>query len=395
MASAAAPVARSRIPPPERPAPVDATHVVDITLFFTPTSGGVRRYLLAKHDWCRRSGRLDHTLVVPGPHTGGLRGEVVSVRGPRLPFGGGYRVPVRMAEVAATLARLEPDLVEAGDPFQLAWQSRRVARSRHIPAVAFCHSNLVALASSRFGSAGGRAASAYLRNVYSGFDLVLAPSQHVAGVLDEAGVQDVMVQPLGVDLDVMNPALRRPDLRRTLGIAEGAKLLVFAGRTSAEKRVCDLLEAAAWLGPRFHLLLVGDTRAAWRRDNVTTLAYRRDPADLATILASCDAFVHAGDQETFGLVALEAMACGLPVIAARAGSFVELVDDTVGGTFRPHDPMDLVRAVGDLFERDQGAVGAAARRRAQRYAWDHVFSQLASRYARLLGHSPALARIEA
>ncbi len=127
---------------------------------------------------------------------------------------------------------------------------------------------------------------------------------------------------------------------------------------------------------------------------MTLLEYQHDQHQLARILASSDAFVHAGDQETFGLIVLEAMACGLPAVAVRAGALEELVDSSVGETFRPRDPRDLALAVDRLFERDRTAIGRAARRRAEAHSWDAAFTQLIGRYWRLMAASGLDAQVE-
>jgi alpha-1,6-mannosyltransferase len=297
-----------------------------------------------------------------------------------------------MRTLREQLDRLTPDLLEVGDPYHVAWLALRSARDRGVPAVAFCHSDLIALAGTLLGTRARGAAARYLARLYAGFDLVLAPSASVAEHLASAGIGNVEIQPLGVDLETLSPRAREPAIRHSLGIPRTARLLVYAGRMSSEKRIRDLLTAAELLGPSYHLLLVGCSRVSRRGGNVTTLEYQRNHQELARILASCDAFVHAGDQETFGLVALEAMACGLPVVAARAGALVELVDETVGATFRPRHPADLAHEVQALFQRDRVALGRAARQRAEAHSWDAAFTQLLGRYARLMSLPGAATR---
>jgi alpha-1,6-mannosyltransferase len=359
-------------------------HVVDVTLLFAPTSGGVRRYLLAKHEWLSRYSRLKHTVLVPGPRDAGLPHGIVSFGSPALPFGQGYRVPLRMHAFHETLARLRPDLIEVGDPYHLARPSLEVAHERGIPAVAFCHSDVATLARSLLGRRAGRAAGRYLADLYARFDLVLAPSHVVAERLHGIGVRNVEVQTLGVDIATFHPGARDPELRGMLGIPREARLLVFAGRLSPEKHVGDLIAALRLLGPRYHLLLIGSDRFGTRAPDVTALPYQQDDRQLARLLASCDVFVHAGDQETFGLVVLEAMACGLSVVAARAGALPELVDENVGATFEPRVAEDLAGKVTGLFERDRAAVGRAARARAEAHGWDVAFTRLLGRYSKLM-----------
>lgn len=367
-------------------------HLVDVTLLFAPTSGGVRRYLLAKHEWLTRCSRLRHTVLVPGARDDGLPHGIVTFGSPALPFGQGYRVPLRMRSFHETLARLRPDLIEIGDPYHLARPSLRVAQERRVPTVAFCHSDVATLASSLLGRWAGRAARRHLADLYARFDLVLAPSQTVAKRLRGIGVHNVEVQTLGVDIATFHPGVRDPELRAMLRIPREARLLVFAGRLSPEKHVGDLVAALRLLGPRYHLLLIGGGRCGSRAPNVTALHYQQDDRQLARLLASCDVFVHAGDQETFGLVVLEAMACGMPVVAARAGALPELVDDSVGATFEPRVAEDLAQKVRAQFERDRAAVGRDARARAEAHGWDIAFTQLLGRYSRLMGQPAMLKR---
>jgi alpha-1,6-mannosyltransferase len=367
-------------------------HLVDVTLLFAPTSGGVRRYLLAKHEWLTRHSRLRHTVLVPGPRDDGLPYDITRFASPVIPFGPGYRVPLRMRAFRNQLARLAPDLLEVGDPYHLAQQSLRVAHERRIPAIAFCHSDVGTLADSFLGGWAGRAVRRYLADLYSRFDLVLAPSNAVAERLRGIGVRNVEVQSLGVDVATFHPGARDPELRAILGIPREARLLVFAGRMSPEKHAGDLVTATRLLGERYHLLLIGGGRFTPRAANVTVLGYQQDNRQLARLLASCDAFVHAGDQETFGLVVLEAMACGLPVIAARAGALPELVDERAGATFEPRVPEDLARTVRRLFERDRAAVVRAARTHAESHGWDAAFMRLLGRYTRLMAGQATLAR---
>ena len=127
-----------------------------------------------------------------------------------------------------------------------------------------------------------------------------------------------------------------------------------------------LLHAFARLGPQYHLVLIGGDREARPNANVSMLPYRRDSLELAQNgSAFADVLVHAGTKETFGLVILEAMACGRPVVAARAGAIPGFVDSSVGVLAEPNSGASMAEAIAALFERDVEALGAAARARAQ------------------------------
>ncbi|HVS77101.1 MAG TPA: glycosyltransferase, partial [Steroidobacteraceae bacterium] len=144
--------------------------------------------------------------------------------------------------------------------------------------------------------------------------------------------------------------------------------------------------AFARLGSPYHLLLIGGAREAQRAANVTMLPYRRDSIELAEWLASADALVHAGTKETFGLVILEAMACGRPVVAARAGAIPEFVDEAVGMLAEPGSGKGMAEAIAGLYQRDIEAVGARARERVlRRFTWNRAFQGQMATYNALLG----------
>jgi alpha-1,6-mannosyltransferase len=359
-------------------------HLVDTTVFFSPTSGGVRRYLTAKHAWLAAQEPWTHSLLVPGTVTQLDRGGISTIAGTIVPGTFNYRLPLTPGLWSQMLEELEPDLIEVGDAFHPAWCAFRVAQRRQIPAVAFFHSHLPRLVGSRCGSILGKGAAHYLRWIYERFNVVLAPSRVMCDYLRSLGLARVALQPLGVDADVFHPSRRREDLRRELGLSEDTRLLIYAGRFSEEKNIPLLHQAFADLGPRYHLLLIGGGEYRQPASNITVWPYRRDSVELATALASADALVHAGTDETFGLVALEAMACGRPVVCIRAGALPELVDDSVGVTAARADSAVFASAVRDLYDRDVNELGQAARSRVlARHTWEKALQQQLVTYAGL------------
>jgi alpha-1,6-mannosyltransferase len=362
--------------------------LVDTTVFFSPTSGGVRRYLTAKHAWLAAHSAHRHSLLVPGSRTQLQPGDISTIAGLKLPFTFNYRLPLSANTWTRMLFALAPDLIEVGDVFHPAWCAARVARSRDIPLVAFCHSHLARLLSRRFGSSVERAVRRYMRHVYAQCDLVLAPSRIMCAYLATLGVARTVYQPLGVDTEVFSPARRVLDLRRMLELPDETRLLVFAGRFSQEKNLGVLRAAMAQLGKPYHLLLIGGGRAARPSHNVSVRPYRRDSVELAQWLASADALVHAGSSETFGLVIIEAMACGRPVVGVRAGAVPELVDERVGELAEPESAASMAAAIRRLYERDLEALGASARERAlQGFTWSHVLQLQLASYASVFGWS--------
>lgn len=364
-------------------------HLVDTTLFYSPTSGGVRRYLNAKHAWLKGRGTWEHTLLVPGDSSHLERGGVSTIAGIHVPGTFNYRLPLNPLRWTRMLEELEPDLVEAGDAFHPAWCATGLGSRRPIPIVAFFHSHLPRLVASRCGPLLGRGARRYLRMIYERFDLVFAPSRVMVEYLRELGLSRVALQVLGVDAGIFSPRRRENGLREDLGLPPDTRLLVYAGRFSGEKNIPVLIDAMQRLGRPYHLLLIGGDGHGRPAANVTALPYRRESTQLAAALASADAFVHAGTFETFGLVVLEAMACGRPVIGVNAGAIAELVDSEVGMLAREATGAVFAQAISDLYDRDLVALGRAARARVlAKFTWQRAFQQQLAAYSALAGVSP-------
>ena len=380
-------------------------HVVDATLFYSPTSGGVKRYLLAKHQWMREHTGWRHSIVVPGENRAHVPGDISTVAGRLVPGAFNYRLPLNPLRWSRAIDALEPDLIEIGDAFHPAWAAASVAHRRGIPLIAFYHSNFPQLAGRRLGRAVQRFIEWYVKLTYERCEQVLAPSRYMCDYLHSIGVTRATCQPLGVDVDTFRPERGHRNLAAEFNLPPDTRMLVFAGRFSKEKNIPVLVEAARRLGAPYHLLLIGGDQSG-REGNVTRIPYCRDNHTLASYIASADTFVHAGTHETFGLVVLEAMACGRPIVAMRAGALPELVDPAAGYLADPHeDPAvaaaNLADAIAGVFERDHHAMGAAARRHVlANYSWSRALQSLMARYQvavsarRLPVLADGLARVE-
>ena len=240
-----------------------------------------------------------------------------------LPGSGGYRLPLRRAAIARVLAGLAPDLIEAGDPYRVAWGARDAAQTLGVPA-----RRLLPLEHRRDGAARRRTP---LRRARGARGRALctpclrrlrprprAEPQH-GGAPRRWGVERVACQPLGVDTTIFRPEARDRPWRERHGWPDGRALLVYAGRFAPEKHLDVLADAVRRLGAPYVLLAVGAGPAPPPRgERVVVLPFVASTRELATLLASADAFVHAGDQETFGLSVLEAMACGTPAVLRDA-----------------------------------------------------------------------------
>ncbi len=357
-------------------------HLVDVTMFWSGESGGVQRYLRAKNAHLAHHPSIRHTIVVPGR----LTADPPQVPGIPLPFSAGYRLPRNRAAVQRVLRTLRPDVIEAGDPYQFAWAALRTGDELGVPVTAFYHSDLPELAARAFGEYGRRAASSYVKRLYRRFNLVFAPSRHVAQGLADLGIDRIALQPLGVDTQLFHPAKRDSAWRAAHGIAADATMLLYVGRYAAEKNLAVLTEAVSRLGHPYVLVTVGSGPHVPIGPRVIALPYEADMTSLAQAYASADAFVHAGDQETFGLAVLEALASGVPVIGCSRGGVAELVDEEVGATVARCAAAEFVSAIEAVCRRDRAVLSAAARERAMGYDWQSVLQSLDARYLALGEH---------
>ncbi|MFO1341004.1 MAG: glycosyltransferase, partial [Burkholderiaceae bacterium] len=240
------------------------------------------------------------------------------------------------------------------------------------------------------------AARAYGRAVYGPFDSVVAPSQAMCRHLEHWGLRHVSCQPLGVDTAVFHPGCASRPWRTRMGWSDRTRLLVFAGRFAPEKHLDVLAAAVDRLGPPYALLAIGAGPAPPRGDRVRCLPFIAAEPGLAVALASADAFVHAGDQETFGLSALEALACGTPVVLRDSEGLADWVDERVGVGVPSGGAGAFAEAVAALFDDRRQPLPQrrlAARQRALAHDWAQVFPQMLARYRRLL-HGAAAAGFE-
>ncbi|MFF4717180.1 glycosyltransferase [Streptomyces eurythermus] len=354
--------------------------IVRLANFVTPASGGLRTalrelgkgYLAAGHE---------PVLIVPGErHTDRdtEQGRVVTLPGPPLPGTGGYRVLADRRRVAALLTELAPDRLEVSDRTTLRWTGRWARRAR-VPAVMVSHETADGvlrtwglpepLARRAADSLNTRTAHVYSRVVCTtGF----AEREFV-----RVGARNVVRAPLGVDLMERRPALRDPGLRARHARVDET-LLVMVSRLSVEKRpgmALDALEALLRRGRRAVLVVAGDgpLRARLERHArarglpVTFLGHVSDRAALGALQASADVCLAPGPAETFGLAALEAMACGTPVVASARSALPEVIGSA--GATAAGGPETFADAVELLLARAEPGRREAARARAECFGW--------------------------
>lgn len=380
--------------------------ICDLTQFYSPFSGGVKRYVGEKVRFLRENTDDEHILIIPGEHdecTGDQRARVYTIQSPLISRTSRYRILLRLEAIERVLEKERPDLIESGDPYQVAWKAVHSGAALGIPVIGFYHSHFPeAYIRTVRKFLGGTVTEAfmdfarrYVRNLYNRFERTIVPSPALGDVLAEWGVQSQKLfhSDLGVDTTYFHP---KPDagedVRGEFKIRNDATLLTYVGRLAQEKNTHTLFQAFDLVvngSGKFHLLVVGEglqreelnDLMERHRAQVTHLPYCGDPHALASLYRATDLFVHPGVQETFGLVTLEAQACGTPVVGIH-GSYMDRIihnDQTLWA--RENSAEALAEAIVQTTRAGLKTDPQILHNRvAAQYSWRQVFTRLFDLY---------------
>ncbi len=396
--------------------------ICDVTQFYSPVSGGVKRYISEKRQHVLQHTLDEHHLIIPGAETRYERDgrlHLHTIRSPRLDFfsryPSRYRLILNTRLVLDLLDDIRPDVIESGDPYHLAWTALRAGSQMHAPVFGFYHSHFpdaYLRTALKYGGSWMRDAvlnyaEDYIVKLYSLFAVTLVPSEHLRQLLHRWGVTNTVTLNLGVDTKAFRPVQKDDTLRERLDLPRDRRILLYVGRLSPEKNIEMLLAAFEELNARhpntYHLVIVGDgplrrmlPATRHRTGALTWRSYIQDNAKLADYYHAADLFIHPGVCETFGLVVLEAQACGLPCVGVR-GSFMDA--NIMVGLDRwaaRNDPREIADAVERYNGVDLPALGAEASRLVHaRFSWDKVFTRQWSLYTHACIHgAEALHTIE-
>ncbi len=382
--------------------------VVDVNENYSPTGGGVRTYLDRKMGIMADMG---HELIVvaPGDRTwieerpGG--GSIYWLKSPSLIVDRNYRIFVDEVGVWQALDALKPDIVENSSPHMSAWS---VARWQgDALKVFFAHNDHVGAYPQRWldGIASREQVehafgwyTRYMKRFLGRYDAFVTNGPELAHRYRRRGLHVDAAMPLGIDVGDFSPDLRDEKLRAALlaqcGLPPSGHLLLGLGRHHPEKRwplVLDAVEAAGADIP-VGLIMIGDgfqrprleARAAGS-PHIRMFRPVYDRRRLSRIMASCDALIHGADSEPFGLVAVEAVASGLPLIVPDQGGASLIAEPPFAETYRARDARSAAEAIWRMFAREPAILRAAARHAAGkvRTDFDHT-AELMAYYSGLL-----------
>ena len=306
----------------------------------------------------------------------------------------------RASHLASVIAGFRPDLVHCETEFGIGRAGKTAAERAGIPVVSSYHTNFAGYTEA-YGARWLRSTVAwYISRFHRGSRRVYTPSSVAREDLLRLGVRDVEVWGRGVDTELFHPGRRSEAMRAAFGMGSRYTFL-YVGRLAAEKRVTQVVDAfrlASEMIPRgvIHLVIAGaGPREAELRQaappDVTFLGVLDRRSRLPDLYANCDAFVFASVTETLGLVVLEAMASGLPVIAVPEGGVRDhLRDGRNGIACRAGDVSGMALAMVRIATEWglSRRLARGARQTAEPLSWDREIERLGRSYREVVSLTP-------
>jgi len=322
-------------------------------------------------------------------------GTLVSVPSVSIPGRAEYRVARGLPEsLKRDIRSFDPDIVHLSAPDPLGHSAKKFGRALGVPVVASVHTRFETYFE-YYGLGWARpVGEALLRRFYAGLDEVFVTSAGFGDVLREQRLIDhSAVWSRGVDKVRFHPSKRSLDFRRGLGIGDDEPVIAFVGRLVLEKGLDTVAAAVAMLEARgvpHRLLIVGEGPARDRFAGQVPQAIFTGALSgeaLPTAYASAEVLLNPSTTETFGNINLEAMASGIPIVAAVATGSNCLIEDGVNGRLVPAGDIAGFADALALYLGDPGARAAAGRAglaEAQAYDWDLINGAVLARYREIL-----------
>lgn len=360
---------------------------------FLPKVDGIVTRLRHTVEHLQRNG--DQVLIFSPDY--GLReykgARVYGVSGMPLPWYPELKMAFPRPAIGHELEQFQPDIIHVVNPAILGLGGIYYAKAMQVPLVASYHTHLPQyLHHYGWGMLEGFLWE-LLKSAHNQAELNLCTSTAMVQELTNHGIERVDLWQRGVDTETFHPSLASEEMRSRLSQGHPkSPLLLYIGRLGAEKeieRIKPVLEAI----PDARLALVGDgpNRLALEQHfagTPTNFVGYLGGKELASAYASADAFIFPSRTETLGLVLLEAMAAGCPVVAARSGGIPDIVTDGANGyLFAPTDEQGAIAATVRLLshQNERESLRQNARREAERWGWAAATRQLQNYYKAVIG----------
>jgi glycosyltransferase involved in cell wall biosynthesis len=322
-------------------------------------------------------------------------GDLVHVPALAIPGRSEYRFAMMLSpRVKKDIRAFRPNVFHVASPDIAGHRAVTLAHHLNLPVVASVHTRFETYPR-YYGLAFLEPVMlAILRRFYRRCDAIFAPSESMAQLLREQRMNyHVGIWTRGIDREIFQPGRRDLAWRRELGIADDMPVIGFVGRLVMEKGLdvfSDSVDLLAERGVRHTVLVVGDGPArTWfeRRLPNAVFAGFQGGDDLGRAVASMDILFNPSVTETFGNVTLEAMAAGLPVVAAIATGSQSLVTDGVSGRLVRAGAIHAFADALALYCQDEAvrkSAGIAGEAASRAYGWDRVNQALVEGYLRVI-----------
>jgi len=323
--------------------------------------------------------------------------KVVGVPAMPLPLYPELKLGLPGPAVSDALDDFQPDLVHVVNPAVLGLGGIWLAKTNNIPLIASYHTHLPKYLEHYGMGMLEPLLWELLKAAHNQAVLNLCTSTAMVKELSEKGIQHTALWQRGVDTETFRPELRKDEMRRRLlgKFNDEGALLIYVGRLSAEKQI-ERIKPVLQALPHARLALVGDGPHRQQlektfENTATNFVGYLSGEELASAYASGDAFLFPSSTETLGLVLLEAMAAGCPVIGANRGGIPDIINDGVNGCMFDPDGKNkgsesLIQATQRLLSNDleHQSMRKAAREEAEKWGWASATEQLRSYYRQIL-----------
>ncbi|WP_430445281.1 glycosyltransferase family 4 protein [Sphingorhabdus contaminans] len=329
-------------------------------------------------------------------------GDLVSVPSMAIPNRPEYRIPLSLSsKVKRDLAQFAPNVIHISSPDRVARQAAKWARKRNLPVLCSVHTRFETYFRYYNMSFAEPLVEAWLRRLYRKCDALVAPSESFAQVLREQRMNyDIDIWSRGVDREIFNPQRRDLEWRRSQGLSDELPVIGFLGRLVMEKGLDVFSDTIDLLNRRqvaHQVMVIGEGPArGWFESRLPHARFVgfQGGADLGRAVAAMDVLFNPSVTETFGNVTLEAMACGLPVVAAKATGSQSLVEDKMSGRLILPGAINQFADVLQIYCTDQELRlkhGSVGEQRSLEYSWDAINRTVADTYVRLIRQRAARA----
>ncbi len=364
---------------------------------FLPKVDGIVTRLTKTIEYLIKNG--DEVIVFcpegcPENHKGA---KIVGVAAMPLPLYPELKLGLPGPSVSDALEEFKPDLIHVVNPAVLGLGGIWLAKTNNIPLIASYHTHLPKYLEYYGMGMLEPLLWELLKAAHNQALLNLCTSTAMVEELENKGIRRTALWQRGVDTDSFKPEFRKETMRKKLlgKYQDTGSLLIYVGRLSAEKQI-ERIKPVLEKIPDATLALVGDGPYRSQLEKIfentkTNFVGYLAGEELASAYASGDIFLFPSSTETLGLVLLEAMAAGCPVIGANKGGIPDIINDGINGCLYDPDQEDqgessLIEAIEKILKNNKKKeeMRVAARKEAERWNWNQATLQLRTYYKQTL-----------